>query len=174
SFGDSLDHPRLSREIGRFVLESALAQAERWQAQGLPLRVAVNISSHHLLDHRFPTDLEEALSRHPGLPVDHLEIEITETAPLQHFEQARQALEQCNRQGVRTSLDDFGTGNASLSYLQRLPAQTIKVDQSFVRDIINDARDLAIVTGVITTARMLGLEVIAEGVETQRHAELLR
>ncbi|MBU2778195.1 EAL domain-containing protein, partial [Acidithiobacillus sp. CV18-2] len=174
SFGDSLDHPRLSREIGRFVLESALAQAERWHAEGLPLRVAVNISGHHLLDHRFPTDLEEALSRHPSLPVDHLEIEITETAPLQHFEQARQALEQCNRLGVLTSLDDFGTGNASLSYLQRLPAQTIKVDQSFVRDIINDVRDLAIVSGVITTARMLGLEVIAEGVETQRHAELLR
>ncbi|MBN6742386.1 EAL domain-containing protein, partial [Acidithiobacillus sp. MC6.1] len=174
SFGDSLDHPRLARDIGRFVLESALDQAERWHAQGLPLRVAVNISGRHLLDHRFPTDLEEALARHPGLPVDHLEIEVTETAPLQHFEQACQALEQCNRLGVRTALDDFGTGNASLTYLQRLPAQTIKIDQSFVRDIINDPRDLAIVAGVITTARMLGLEVIAEGVETRRHAELLR
>ncbi|MBN6740441.1 EAL domain-containing protein [Acidithiobacillus sp. MC6.1] len=174
NFGDSLDHPRLSRDIGRFVLDSALAQAERWHAQGLPLRVAVNISGHHLLYHRFPADLEEAMIRHPGLPADCLEIEVTETAPLQNFEQARQALEQCNRLGVRTALDDFGTGNASLSYLQRLPAQTIKVDQCFVRDIINDPRDLAIVTGVITTARMLGLEVVAEGVESQRHAELLR
>ena len=173
-FGDSLDHPRLSRDIGRFVLESALDQAERWHAQGLPLRVAVNISGHHLLDHRFPTDLEEAMARHPGLPADHLEIEATETAPLQNFEQASQALTQCRRLGVRTALDDFGTGNASLTYLQRLPAQTIKIDQSFVRDIINDPRDLAIVAGVITTARMLGLEVIAEGVETRRHAELLR
>ena len=174
SFGDSLDHPRLARDIGRFVLENALHQAERWHAQGLPLRVAVNISSHHLLDHRFPADLEEALARHPSLPTELLEIEVTETAPLQNFEQASQALAYCNRLGVLTSLDDFGTGNASLTYLQRLPAQTIKIDYSFVRNIINYPRDLAIVAGIITTARMLGLEVVAEGVENQRHAELLR
>jgi diguanylate cyclase (GGDEF)-like protein len=173
-FGDSLDHPRLARDIGRLVLQNAAAQGERWHAQGLPLRVAVNISTRHLLDHRFLADLEETLARHPGLPPDRLEIEVTETAPLQDFERARQALARCNLLGVRVGLDDFGTGNASLTYLQRLPAQTIKIDQGFVRDIVNDPRDLAIVTGVITTARMLGLEVVAEGVETQRHAELLR
>ncbi|QFG79865.1 EAL domain-containing protein [Acidithiobacillus sp. 'AMD consortium'] len=173
SLGDSLDHPRLARDIGRFVLESATAQGEIWHKQGLPLRVAVNISPRHMLDPRFLADLEEALSRHPGLPPDHLEVEVTETAPLQDFKRAKEALIHCNRLGVRVGLDDFGTGNASLSYLQKLPAQTIKVDRSFVSDIINDPHDLAIIAGVITTARLLGMEVIAEGVETCRHAELL-
>jgi FOG: EAL domain len=75
--------------------------------------------------------------------------------------------------GLRIALDDFGTGNASLSYLQKLPAQTIKIDQSFVLDMLNDPRDFAIVAGVAKTARMLGLEVIAEGVETVGHLQLL-
>ncbi len=173
AFADSLDHPRLARSIGRHVLETALAQGERWHAQGLPLRVAVNVSARHLLDLRFVADLEEALLRHPGIRAAHVEIEVTESAPLADFETARLTLMHCQHLGVRTALDDFGTGNASLTYLQKLPAHTIKVDQSFVRDIVNDPHDLAIVSGIITTARMLGLEVIAEGVETPRHAQLL-
>ncbi|MDA8094673.1 MAG: EAL domain-containing protein [Betaproteobacteria bacterium] len=172
-FADALDHVRLARPIGRFVLETALAQAERWYAQGLSLRIAVNVSANHLLDTRFSADLAEALDRHPGVRPEFVEIEITESAPLRDFEGARRALEACQDLGVRVALDDFGTGSASLAYLQKLPAQTIKIDQSFVRDMINDPKDLAIVSGVITTARMLGLEVIAEGVETARHARLL-
>ncbi len=173
AYADSLDHPRLARSIGRHVLDTALAQGERWHDQGLALRVAVNVSARHLLDLRFVADLEEALLRHPGIGPAHVEIEVTESAPLADFETARLALLHCQRLGVRIALDDFGTGNASLTYLQKLPAQTIKVDQSFVRDIVNDPHDLAIVSGIITTARMLGLEVIAEGVETTRHAQLL-
>ncbi len=155
------------------MLDTALAQGEQWHAQSLPLRVAVNISARHLLDLRFVADLEEALMRHPGIAAEFVEIEVTESAPLADFETARLTLEDCQALGVRTALDDFGTGSASLTYLQKLPAQTIKVDQSFVRDIVNDPHDLAIVSGIITTARMLGLEVIAEGVETPRHAQLL-
>lgn len=173
AFADSLDHPRLARSIGRYVLDTALAQGERWHAQGLPLRVAVNVSARHLLDLRFVADLEEALLRHPGIRAAHVEIEVTESAPLADFETARLTLVHCQRLGVRIALDDFGTGNASLTYLQKLPAHTIKVDQSFVRDIVNDPHDLAIISGIVTTARMLGLEVIAEGVETPRHAQLL-
>ncbi len=172
-FADSLGHPRLARLIGRHVLDTALAQGEQWHAQSLPLRVAVNISARHLLDLRFVADLEEALLRHPGIAAEFVEIEVTESAPLADFETARLTLEHCQALGVRTALDDFGTGSASLTYLQKLPAHTIKVDQSFVRDIVNDPHDLAIVSGIITTARMLGLEVIAEGVETPRHAQLL-
>ncbi len=172
-FSSALDHGYLGRSIGRFVLASALAEAEGWHRQGLPLRVCINISAPHLLDPRFPADLEEALSRHPGLAAHYVEIEITESAPLRDLEVARRVLEGCMRQGVRISLDDFGTGNASLAYLQKIPARTLKIDRCFVRDILDDPRDLAIVSGLIMTARMLGLDVVAEGVETSRQAALL-
>ncbi len=173
AFASSLDHPRLARRIGCLVLDQALGQGAIWHRQGLTLRIAVNISARHLLDDAFLTDLQEALARHPDIPHEALEVEVTESAPMLDFHRARETLLACNRLGVRVALDDFGTGNASLTYLQKLPAQTIKVDQSFVRDIINDPRDFAIVAGVVTTARMLGLEVIAEGVETVEHAQLL-
>ncbi|WP_368355725.1 putative bifunctional diguanylate cyclase/phosphodiesterase, partial [Acidithiobacillus caldus] len=173
AFASALDAPRLARRIGCFVLASAFAQAQTWHRQGLPLRVSVNIGAHHLLDQRFLADLQAALDAHPDLPPSSVEIEITETAPLLDFAVAQDTLAACNRLGVRIALDDFGTGNASLTYLQKLPAQTIKIDQSFVRDIINDPKDYAIVTGVVASARLLGLEVIAEGVETTEHAVLL-
>ncbi len=172
-FADSLDHPRLARAIGLFVLDAALSQGEIWHHHGLRLRVSVNISVRHLLDARFIADLGTALARYPGIPADHVEIEVTEGAPLQDFEKAQQSLVQVNALGVRVGLDDFGTGNASLTYLQKLPTQTIKVDQSFVHDIVDDPRDLAIIAAIITAARVLGLEVVAEGVETARTAQLL-
>ncbi|MHB1707116.1 MAG: EAL domain-containing protein [Acidithiobacillus sp.] len=173
AFAGALDAPRLARRIGCFVLATALTQTQTWHRQGLPLRIAVNISAHHLLDQRFLSDLQAALDAHPDLPASAVEIEITETAPLLDFAGARETLLACNRLGVRIALDDFGTGSASLTYLQKLPAQTIKIDQSFVRDIINDPKDYAIVSGVVTSARLLGLEVIAEGVETAEHAAML-
>ena len=172
-FGGALDHVRLGRSIGRFVLSSALAEAEVWHRQGLALRICVNISALHLLDPRFHADLQEALARHADLAAGYVEIEITESAPLRDFDAAQRVLKDCMRLGVRISLDDFGTGNASLVYLQKIPAHTLKIDRSFVRDILDDPRDLAIVSGLIMTARMLGLDVIAEGVETSRQAALL-
>jgi len=172
-FFSALDHPRLARPIGRFVLDTTLRQAAIWQRDGLALRVAVNISTRHLLDARFLEDLQEALANHSSVPPEQLEIEITESAPLLNLAEAQSVLKSCQGLGVRIALDDFGTGNASLTYLQRLPAHSIKIDQSFVRDMINDPKDLAIVAGVITTSRMLGMEVIAEGVETAEHVALL-
>ncbi len=173
AFASALDARHLARRIGCFVLDTALTQTQTWHRQGLALRVAVNISAHHLLDQHFLSDLEAALAAHPDLPPSAVEIEVTETAPLLDFIRARETLLACNRLGVRIALDDFGTGSASLTYLQKLPAQTIKIDQSFVRDIINDPKDYAIVSGVVTSARLLGLEVIAEGVETVEHADML-
>ncbi|WP_308389851.1 EAL domain-containing protein [Acidithiobacillus sp. AMEEHan] len=173
AFFPVLDHPHLARPIGRFALDTALRQGEIWQREGLSLRISVNISARHLLDTRFLKDLQEALARHPSLPPEQFEIEITESAPLADLAEAQSLLAACHRLGVRIALDDFGTGNASLSYLQKLPIHTIKIDQGFVRDMIQDPKDLAIVAGVITTARMLGLEVIAEGVETLEYAALL-
>ena len=172
-FFGALDHPRLARPLGRFVLDAALRQGTLWQTQGLSLRISVNISTRHLLDARFLDDLKEVLLRYPNLPPSQVEIEVTESAPLADIPGAQVLLRACNDLGIRVALDDFGTGNASLSYLQQLPAQSIKIDQSFVRDILNDPKDLAIVAAVITASRMLGMEVIAEGVETTAHAALL-
>ncbi len=173
SFWAGLDHHRYARDVGLFVMDASFRQGAIWYAQGLNLRISINISAHHLLDVRFLDDLERAIKKYPGLPVDHIEIEITESAPLLDLGQARERLEACNHLGVRIALDDFGTGNASLTYLQQLPAQSVKLDQSFVRDMIHDPKDLAIVAAVITASRMLGLDVIAEGVETEAHAKLL-
>lgn len=173
AFFSALDHPRLARPLGRFVLDAALRQGALWQKQGLSLRVSVNISTRHLLDARFLEDLNEVLLRYPDLPTNQIEIEVTESAPLTDVPGAQVLLRTCNNLGIQVALDDFGTGNASLSYLQQLPAQSIKIDQSFVRDILNDPKDLAIVAAVITASRMLGMEVIAEAVETTAQATLL-
>ena len=173
AFFSALDHPRLARPVGRFVLETALRQGAVWQEAGLSLRISVNISTRHLLDARFLDDLWEAMAKYPDMPPNQLEIEITESAPLSDMAGAQMQLRICNQLGVDVALDDFGTGNASLTYLQQLHAQSIKIDQGFVRDIINDPKDLAIVAAVITASRMLGIKVIAEGVETAEHATLL-
>jgi diguanylate cyclase (GGDEF)-like protein len=173
AFTAALDHGRLARAIGRFVLDQALAQGTQWRAQGLELHVAVNVSAEHLLAAEFLDDLRQALRNHPGFPADALVLEITESAPLRNLEQARQVLQCCQDLGVRLALDDFGTGAASLTYLQRLPAQSIKIDQSFVRDMVTDPKDFAIVSAVVTAANLLGLEVIGEGAETAEHLSLL-
>ncbi len=174
TFANALDHPRLARRIGCFVLDAVLTQGERWHRDGFPLRMSINISAQHLLGPEFLSDLRTALAAHPNVAPEMFEIEVTETAPLLNLHRAQEILLACNNLGLRVALDDFGTGSASLSYLQKLPAQTIKVDRSFVRDILNDPRDLAIVAGVTTTANMLGLEVVAEGVETIGHLQLLK
>ena len=173
AFAEALDHPRLARRIGCFVLNAALAQGERWHRDGLPLRMSMNISARHLLAPEFPNDLWSALAAHPGIAPASCEIEVTESAPILDFRRAREILLACNRLGVRIALDDFGTGGASLTYLQKLPTQTIKVDQSFVRNVMNDHRDLAIVAGVMKIADALGLNVVAEGVETVDQLQIL-
>uniref|UniRef100_D5X5L1 Diguanylate cyclase/phosphodiesterase n=1 Tax=Thiomonas intermedia (strain K12) TaxID=75379 RepID=D5X5L1_THIK1 len=172
-FASVLDHGRLARAIGRFVLDQALTQGVQWRAEGLELHIAVNISAEHLLAPEFLDDLHQALHNHPGFPASGLMLEVTESAPLRNLEQARQILQSCQDLGLSVALDDFGTGAASLTYLQQLPAQSIKIDQSFVRDMVNDPKDFAIVSAVVTAANLLGLEVIGEGAETLEHLSVL-
>ena len=172
-FAEVLDHGRLARPIGRFALDRALHQGALWREQGLALHVAVNISAEHLLAAEFLDDLQQALRDHPGFPAPSLVLEVTESAPLRNLQQARQVLQDCLDLGVNIALDDFGTGAASLTYLQQLPAQSLKIDQSFVRDMVNDPKDFAIVSAVVTAANLLGLEVIGEGAETLQHLAML-
>ena len=173
SFMHVLDDPQLARPIGRYVLNEALRCCQTWLRAGLPIPVSVNISTRHLLHPGFFADIDSVLDIYPDVMDVGFGIEITETGPSMDHARAKVIIEECRRRGIRVGLDDFGTGSASLSHIQQLDIEHIKLDQSFVHDILHDERNMAIVAGVITTARMLAKAVIAEGVETAAQGDLL-
>ncbi|MGB3749652.1 MAG: EAL domain-containing protein [Rhodanobacter sp.] len=173
NFMHVLDDPQLARPIGRYVLEEALRCCQSWLRAGVPIPVSVNISTRHLLHPAFFADIDAVLDAYPDVMDVGFGIEITETGPSMDHARAKVVIEECRRRGIRVGLDDFGTGSASLSHIQQLDIEHIKLDQSFVRDILHDDRNMAIAAGVITTARMLAKAVIAEGVETPVQGDLL-
>lgn len=164
----------ISIDMGEWVIVRALAQMSAWRAQGLSLPVSVNIGADQLQQDRFEVRLRGWLSEYPDVPPQWLQLEVLETSALEDLVKVSDAMNACHKMGVTFALDDFGTGYSSLTYLKRLPAKTLKIDQSFVRDMLEDANDLAIVSGVIGLARAFGREVIAEGVETQAHGDRLK
>jgi diguanylate cyclase (GGDEF)-like protein/PAS domain S-box-containing protein len=168
-----LDDPQLARPIGRYVLDEALRCCQSWMQAGISIPVSINISTRHLLHPAFFTDIDAVLETYPGVMDVGFGIEVTETGPSMDHARAKVVIEECRRRGIRVGLDDFGTGSASLSHIQQLDIEHIKLDQSFVRDILSDERNMAIAAGVITTARMLAKTVIAEGVETSEQGDLL-
>ena len=173
NFMHVLDDPQLARPIGRYVLDEALRCCQEWLRTGVPVPVSVNISTRHLLHPAFFSDIDAVLDTYPGVMDVGFGIEVTETGPSMDHARAKVVIEECRRRGIRVSLDDFGTGSASLSHIQQLDIEHIKLDQSFVHDILHDDRNMAIAAGVITTARMLAKAVIAEGVETPAQGDLL-
>ncbi|CAD5376291.1 EAL domain-containing protein [Pseudomonas sp. OF001] len=164
----------MERALGDWVLASALAQLEQWLHAGLQFSVSVNISAHQLMHADFVDDLQRLLERHPQVPRERLELEILETAALTDLLRAIAVMQRCAALGVRFALDDFGTGYSSLTYLRKLPVDTLKIDQSFVRDMLVDPDDRAIVDGVIRLAAAFNRHVIAEGVETIEHGLALQ
>ncbi len=163
----------LSIDVGEWVIDTALAQMEAWHAVGLDLQVSVNISARQLQHRDFVHRLNAILAKHPQLDPNKLELEILETSALADIAQVSQVIEDCHQLGVTFALDDFGTGYSSLTYLKRLRVAVLKIDQSFVRDMLDDPDDLAILEGVIGLANAFKREVIAEGVETVEHGTLL-
>jgi len=166
------DQP-LAIEVGEWVIESALTQLQVWQSQGLMLMISVNVGAHQLQQVNFVARLRELLGRHPQVNPARLVIEILETSALHDMAYVSQVIDDCKQIGVRFSLDDFGTGYSSLTYLKRLRVKQLKIDQSFVRDMLSDPDDLAILRGIIGLAHAFECEVIAEGVETIAHGTLL-
>ncbi len=166
------DHP-LAVEIGEWVIHTALTQVERWRADGLCIPVSVNIGARQLQQSDFVGRLNGILQAHPCVVSSSLELEVLETSALQDLAHVSKVIADCQQIGVLFALDDFGTGYSSLTYLKRLPVAVIKIDQSFVRDMLDDPDDLTILEGVISLARAFRREVIAEGVETLAHGELL-
>jgi EAL domain-containing protein (putative c-di-GMP-specific phosphodiesterase class I) len=159
--------------IGEWVLREACRQVKAWRDAGHELDVAVNVSPRQLRRPGFPETVAGALAR-SGLPPSALELEITENLLMQKTRDNLQALEQLVGMGVRLSIDDFGVGYSNLGYLKRFPIDALKIDMSFVRDIVHDPNDRAIVNAIIAMAKSLGMRTVAEGVETQAQAELLR
>jgi len=168
-----IEHTGLSASVGDHVLAQALDQLEIWQSQGLDLSVSVNISARHLQEPDFSQRLAELLARHAAPLGPKLELEVLETAALTDIAFTSAVLERCARLGVRWALDDFGTGYSTLTYLKRLPVQVLKVDRSFVSNMLTDAQDRAIVEGVIKLSHTFDCVVVAEGLETPEQAHAL-
>jgi EAL domain-containing protein (putative c-di-GMP-specific phosphodiesterase class I) len=159
--------------LGEWVLEAALQQMEAWADDGLHMSVSVNISGHHLQQPDFADKLKARVDTHPKVPAGHLELEVLETTALDELDSVAELMRTCAGMGIGFALDDFGTGYSSLTYLKRLPAQVLKIDQSFVRNMLDDPEDRAIVEGVLGLARAFGRRAIAEGAETSAHCKLL-
>ena len=168
-----IEEHRLAVDLGDWVINRALKQVLTWQQAGLTLAVSVNIAARHLRQADFATQLATHLANYQSVAPAMLELEVLETSTLGDLALMSQTLESCRALGVGLSLDDFGTGYSSLTYLKRLPATIIKVDQSFIRDILEDPEDLAILDGVLSLAKAFGRHVIAEGVETLAHGNTL-
>lgn len=165
-------HP-LAVEVGNWVIESALAQMEAWQETGFEMPVSVNVSAFELQQPDFVSHLRARLAAHPRVNPSHLELEVLETSALQNVALSSQVLTACRAAGVLISVDDFGTGYSSLVYLKRLPADILKIDQSFVRDMLDEPENLTILKGVLGLAEAFRRHVIAEGVETVDHGLML-
>ncbi len=172
-FLPAIDGSQLEQPVGEWVLRTALAQGASWARAGRTTSISVNISASHLLHGHFHDYLKAQLAEHADMPPACLEVEVLETTALADMEQAINILLRCRELGVHFALDDFGTGYSSLTYLRQLPVDILKIDQSFIRDILIDPDDRGIVEGIIRLAAACHRGVIGEGVETLQHGTAL-
>jgi diguanylate cyclase len=173
SFQQSLEHKYLGITIGNWVLKEALAQMSYWCSLGYQLKVSVNIAAHHLQQKDFVTQLEHLLNEVENVPPHLLELEILESVAISDFSNVANVINQCHALGVSIALDDFGTGYSSLTYLRQLSLDTLKIDKSFVINMLSNENDCAIVASVIGLSKNFNRTVIAEGVESPSHINRL-
>lgn len=160
------EHSNLIYPLTLWVIENGIVRCKQWLDQGIKVTVALNLSARNLMDDRIVLDIKRLLDLYQ-LPGESLELEITESMIMADPARAESALHRIYRLGVKLSVDDFGTGYSSLAYLKRLPVQTLKIDSSFVRSMLTDEQDEIIVNSTIHLAHNLGLQVVAEGVESR-------
>ncbi|OYT91843.1 MAG: sensor domain-containing diguanylate cyclase [Burkholderiales bacterium PBB3] len=168
-----IEHSELSAEVGEWVLREALGQMKRWAAHGHRWTVSVNIAARHFHRSDFVSRLRSILLEFPMILPSQLELEILESAALADMQHMRQVMQESQALGVRFALDDFGTGFSSLSYLKALPAETIKIDQSFVQGIMDDREDMTLVGAIVALAKAFDRALVAEGVETVAQGQRL-
>lgn len=169
-----VENSHLEVPLGQWVLKEAIHQMNTWKEAGEDLAVSINISAPHLMDRSFADYLESYLHSHPEIAPGQITLEVLESTALEDTQRASNVLAHCQSLGLQVALDDFGTGFSSLTYLRTLPVDIIKIDQSFVRNMLEDASDHAIVESVIFLAQRFSHPVLAEGVETMEHARALR
>jgi EAL domain-containing protein (putative c-di-GMP-specific phosphodiesterase class I) len=167
-----LEDTGLIHEVGRWAMREAVTTHRAWGERGIAApRIAVNVSSVQLRGRSFVDEVRAALG---GAGEAGLDLEITESLLMENIEESLRKLHEVRGLGVRIALDDFGTGYSSLGYLSRLPLDALKIDRGFVRNMTEKSEDTSIVTAILSLARALGLKVVAEGVETEEQARLLR
>jgi diguanylate cyclase (GGDEF)-like protein/PAS domain S-box-containing protein len=168
-----IENTGLSGSVGNWVLQQGIEQLAAWLGQGLDITVSVNVSARHLQDPLFARHLAVLLARYDANVARHLIVEVLETAALADIDYTCALMEECRSLGVRFALDDFGTGYSTFTYLKRLPIDMLKIDRSFITNMLSDRHDLAIVEGVIGLSQTFGCSVVAEGVETPEQAQRL-
>ena len=168
-----VENTDLDIEIGVWVIQTALKQLENWRQQGLDIEISINLSAFHLESSSFTEKLKQEIALYPAMSSGTLQIEVLETSALADVNRMNSIIEECRTLGVRFALDDFGTGYSSLTYLSNLPVDVLKVDQSFVRDMLDDQGDLVIVQGIIALAKAFNRQTVAEGIETMDHYRVL-
>jgi diguanylate cyclase (GGDEF)-like protein/PAS domain S-box-containing protein len=168
-----IENTGLSISVGNWVMQHGIEQLAHWLRLGLDITVSINVSARHLQEPLFAQHLAGLLSRHQTPVAQRLIIEVLETAALADVDYTCSLMEECRALGVRFALDDFGTGYSTFTYLKRLPIDMLKIDRSFVINMLADRQDLAIVEGVIGLSQTFGCAVVAEGVETPAQAQRL-
>ena len=161
----AISEHRLLDELGDWVIACALAQMQQWASEGIHLRVSVNVAGQHLMRGSFFDSLRAQLTMHPGVQPSLLELEILETTALDDLAHVSYIINRCRTLGVEFAIDDFGTGYASLLYLKQLPARTLKIDRSFLRDLLDSSEGLEAFSGITGLGRAFRRDLVAEGVE---------
>lgn len=174
AFLPTIASSELEIHIGNWVIEQAWQQLKAWHDQGLMLEVSVNVSAYHLVSPNFSSHLEQLLKQAPQIDSRYLQLEILESTALDDLSAVNRVVKACrDAYGITIALDDFGTGYSSLAHLRHLPVDTVKIDKSFVRDMLDDPDDYAIVESVIGLGHAFRREVVAEGVEMYEQGTIL-
>ncbi|XVJ69120.1 MAG: EAL domain-containing protein [Rhizobacter sp.] len=168
-----IEHSALSAKVGDWVMQQGIEQLAQWQRLGLDLTLSINVSARHLQDPTFSQRLTALVGRHQTPVSQRLILEVLETAALADIDHTGALMQHCQELGVRFALDDFGTGYSTLTYLKRLPFDMLKIDRSFVHNMLIDKQDMAIVEGIIGLSHTFGCSLVAEGVETAEQARHL-
>lgn len=168
-----VENTYLDIKIGEWVIATALAQLNHWQSIGMNIEVGINISGYHIESSGFVDNLQTQIANYSNFPRGKLIIEVLETVALNDISTVQGVIESCGTMGVGFALDDFGTGYSSLAYLSGLSVDVLKIDQSFVRDMLTNKKDMAIVQGIIALANAFEMHTVAEGIETDEHYQAL-